>query len=96
MRESTKADVLLRLKSLEGHIRGIQKMIEEDRYCVEILKQTAAVKGAIDRLDATILANHLDTCVTTARSCSRCGSSVSPCSRAGRMVVKNGQSPPAR
>ncbi len=66
MRASTKADVLLRLKAIEGHIRGIQKMVEEDRYCVEVLKQTAAVKGAIDRLDATILGNHLDTCVTTA------------------------------
>jgi len=66
VKESTKADVLLRLKSIEGHIKGIQKMVEEDRYCVEILKQTAAVKGAIDRLDQAILANHLDTCVTTA------------------------------
>ncbi len=66
MKETTKADVLLRLKSIEGHIKGIQKMVEEDRYCVEILKQTAAVKGALDRLDQAILANHLDTCVTTA------------------------------
>jgi len=66
LRESTRADVLLRLKSIEGHIKGIQKMVEDDRYCVDILKQTAAVKGAIDRLDQAILANHLDTCVTTA------------------------------
>ncbi len=66
MKESAKADVLLRLKSIEGHIKGIQKMVEEDRYCVDVLKQTAAVKGALDRLDQAILANHLDTCVTTA------------------------------
>jgi DNA-binding FrmR family transcriptional regulator len=66
MQAATRADVLLRLKSIEGHVRGIQKMVDEDRYCVEILKQTAAVKGAIDRLDQAILANHLDTCVTTA------------------------------
>lgn len=66
MNETTRADVVLRLKSIEGHIRGIQKMVEEDRYCVDILKQTAAVKGALDRLDAAILANHLDTCVTSA------------------------------
>jgi CsoR family transcriptional regulator, copper-sensing transcriptional repressor len=66
MNSSTKADVLLRLKGIEGHIRGIQKMVEEDRYCVEVLKQTAAIKGALDRLDQAILANHLDTCVTTA------------------------------
>jgi len=66
MRDATRADVLRRLKSIEGHIRGIQKMVEEDRYCVDILKQTSAIKGALDRVDASILANHLDTCVTTA------------------------------
>ena len=66
MRQTTKVDVLRRLKSVEGHIRGIQKMVEEDRYCVDVLKQTAAIKGALDRVDAVILANHLDTSVTTA------------------------------
>ena len=66
VRDSAKAEALLRLRGIEGHVRGIQKMIEEDRYCVEILKQTAAIKGALDRLDETILANHLDGCVTTA------------------------------
>ena len=66
MRDSTRADVLRRLKSVEGHIRGIQKMVEEDRYCVDILKQTAAVKGALDQVDIAVLNSHLDTCVTTA------------------------------
>ncbi len=66
MQETTRAEVLRRLKSLEGHIRGIQKMIEDDRYCIDVLKQTAAVKGALDRLDAVILEGHLDSCVTQA------------------------------
>jgi len=66
MQEGTRADVLGRLKSLEGHIRGIQKMVEDDRYCIDVLKQTAAVKGALDRLDAVILEAHLATCVTQA------------------------------
>ena len=66
MRETTKADLIVRLKGIEGHVRGVQKMIDEDRYCIEILKQTAAIKGAIDRLDQAVLANHLNTCVTTA------------------------------
>jgi DNA-binding FrmR family transcriptional regulator len=66
MQPSTRAEIIRRLKSVEGHVRGIQKMVEEDRYCIDLLKQTAAVKGALDRLDAVILANHLDTCVTRA------------------------------
>jgi DNA-binding FrmR family transcriptional regulator len=66
MQDTVRNDVLNRLKSLEGHIRGIQKMVEDDRYCVDVLKQTAAVKGALDRLDAVILEAHLGTCVTQA------------------------------
>ena len=66
MQETTRAEVLRRLKSLEGHIRGIQKMIEDDRYCIDVLKQTAAVKGALDRLDSVILEGHLGSCVTQA------------------------------
>lgn len=66
MQETTKADLLVRLKGIEGHVRGVQKMIDEDRYCIDILKQTAAIKGAIERLDQAILANHMNTCVTTA------------------------------
>jgi DNA-binding FrmR family transcriptional regulator len=66
VQDTTKADLLVRLKGIEGHVRGVQKMIDEDRYCIDILKQTAAIKGAIDRLDGAILANHLNTCVTTA------------------------------
>lgn len=66
MQETTKKDLLVRLRGIEGHVRGVQKMIEDDRYCIDILKQTAAIKGAIERLDGAILANHLNTCVTTA------------------------------
>ncbi len=66
MQDTTRAEVLRRLKSLEGHIRGIQKMVEDDRYCIDVLKQTAAVKGALDRLDAVILEAHLGSCVTQA------------------------------
>ena len=46
-----RADALQRLASIEGHLRGIRKMIEEDAYCVDILKQTHAVKCAIDKLE---------------------------------------------
>jgi DNA-binding FrmR family transcriptional regulator len=61
-----KLDMLARLKSAEGHLRGIQRMVEEDVYCVDIIKQTLAVQRAIDKVNALILENHLNTCVTTA------------------------------
>jgi DNA-binding FrmR family transcriptional regulator len=61
-----KQDILNRLKSVEGHVRGIQRMVEEDQYCVDILNQTVAIRKALEKVDALILGNHLDTCVTTA------------------------------
>ena len=61
-----KKRILNRLKSIEGHVRGVQRMIEEDKYCIDILKQTLAVQRALDKVNALILENHLETCVTTA------------------------------
>ncbi|HEY7534566.1 MAG TPA: metal-sensitive transcriptional regulator [Thermodesulfobacteriota bacterium] len=61
-----KNKIINRLKSIEGHIRGIQRMIEEDKYCIEVIKQTLAVKSAMDRVNALILRGHLESCVTTA------------------------------
>lgn len=66
MDSTHKQDVLARLKSAEGHLRGIQHMIDDDVYCVDIIKQTLAVQRAIDKVNALILENHLNTCVTTA------------------------------
>ncbi len=61
-----KKKILNRLKSIEGHVRGVQRMVEEDKYCIDILKQTLAVQRALDKVNALILENHLETCVTTA------------------------------
>ncbi len=61
-----KDEVLNRLKSIEGHIRAVQRMVERDAYCIDILKQTQAVQGAIDKVNLIILENHLKNCVTTA------------------------------
>ncbi len=66
MQPEIKKDVHNRLKSIEGHIRGIQRMVEDDVYCVDIMKQIKAVQGALDRVNAMILDNHLQTCVTQA------------------------------
>lgn len=66
MSDAHKQELLTRLKTIEGHIRGIQRMVEADTYCIDMLKQTRAVRSALHRLDTLILANHLKTCVTTA------------------------------
>ncbi len=58
-----KNDVLKRLNYIEGHLGGIRKMVESDQYCVDILKQTYAVRKAIEKLEAVILENHLHGCV---------------------------------
>lgn len=57
-------DVIRRLKSIEGHIRGVQKMVQEDAYCIDILKQIKAVKQALERVGSITLETHLQTCVT--------------------------------
>ena len=58
-----RAEALQRLATIEGHLRGIRKMIEDDAYCVDILKQTYAVKRAIDKLEDSLLQGHLSSCV---------------------------------
>jgi DNA-binding FrmR family transcriptional regulator len=55
-----------RLKSVEGHVRGILRMVEEDRYCVDIIRQVQAVQRALDRVNSLLLEGHLQTCVTQA------------------------------
>jgi CsoR family transcriptional regulator, copper-sensing transcriptional repressor len=66
MDDKHKQDVLLRLKSAEGHLRGIERMVEEDVYCIDIIKQSLAVQKALDKVNALMLETHLGTCVTTA------------------------------
>jgi DNA-binding FrmR family transcriptional regulator len=58
-----KQDVLKRIKYIEGHLGGIRKMVEEDQYCVDVLRQTYAVRKAIEKLEAVILEDHLHGCV---------------------------------
>lgn len=62
----SKQQLLNRLKSVEGHVRGVQRMIEEDSYCVDIIKQTLAVQRALEKFNSIILERHLQGCVTTA------------------------------
>ena len=66
MDSEQKRQVLNRLKSIEGHVRGIQRMVEEDAYCIDAIRQVHAVQKALENVNALILSNHLNTCVTTA------------------------------
>jgi DNA-binding FrmR family transcriptional regulator len=62
----TKSGVIRRLQSAEGHMRGIQRMVEEDKYCIDVIKQIGAVQAALSKVQEIILDEHLHTCVTTA------------------------------
>lgn len=64
--QENKEDLLKRLKKIEGQIRGIHKMIEEDRYCVDILNQIAAVQAALNKVGLNLLDSHTRGCVANA------------------------------
>lgn len=56
----------LRLKNIEGHIGGIIRMIENDAYCIDVLRQIQAVQAALNKVNAIILDEHLNSCLITA------------------------------
>jgi len=58
-----KRDALKRLGYIEGHLGGVRRMVEDDKYCVDVLKQTFAVRRAIQKLEARLLEGHLHSCV---------------------------------
>ena len=56
-------DLINRLSRIEGQIRGVKKMVEDDRYCVDIITQVAAVNAALNSFNKALLSNHIRTCV---------------------------------
>lgn len=63
MDKNTQQEVVRRLQSAEGHIRGIMRMIEEDRSCVAVIQQIQAVQGALKQAQMLLLQRHLDVCL---------------------------------
>jgi DNA-binding FrmR family transcriptional regulator len=63
MQDKRRREALKRLSYIEGHVAGIRRMVEEDKYCVDILRQTYAVRKALEKLESMILEGHLQTCV---------------------------------
>lgn len=63
MKAESKKHVLNRLSRIEGQVRGLKKMIEEDTYCVDVITQTSAVKRALSGVEDQLLESHLGSCV---------------------------------
>lgn len=61
-----KGKILARLRSVEGHLRAIIRMVEADRYCVDVIKQTKAVQSALHKATALLLERHMNHCVSAA------------------------------
>jgi DNA-binding FrmR family transcriptional regulator len=59
-------NALHRLKNAEGHLRGVQRMIQQDAYCIDVIHQIQAVQAALNKVSSMILEEHLNSCLTTA------------------------------
>jgi len=63
MKDKNKSRVLRRLKLIEGQIRGLYKMIENNTYCIDVITQTSAVKNGLSGVEDLLLENHLGSCI---------------------------------
>jgi DNA-binding FrmR family transcriptional regulator len=66
MDHSDHSDVIKRLKNVEGHIRGITRMVEEEAYCIDVIRQVSAAQAALNKVSKIVLEDHMHTCVITA------------------------------
>jgi DNA-binding FrmR family transcriptional regulator len=66
MQKDTRNEAQVRLKRIAGQVAGIQRMLDEDRYCVDVLLQITAVQAALMETGRVILAGHIETCLTQA------------------------------
>ena len=66
MQMTTKTEALRRMKSIAGHVCGIERMLEEDTYCIDVIKQIQAVDAALNKVSGLLLDGHLNSCVITA------------------------------
>jgi DNA-binding FrmR family transcriptional regulator len=66
MDNTTKKTITRRLASAAGHIKGIERMVNDDAYCIDVIQQIQAVQAALNKVSTMMLDNHLRTCVTTA------------------------------
>ncbi len=61
-----KENNIRRLKTIEGHIRGVQRMVDEDVYCIDVIRQVNAIQSALNKISINILDSHLNSCLISA------------------------------
>ncbi len=66
MQDATKTSVMKRLNRVEGQVRGLSRMVEDDRYCIDIVTQIAAVRAALRKIEEAVLTDHVAHCVEQA------------------------------
>lgn len=66
MDETTQKKTIRRLQIIEGHVRAVQRMVENDTYCIDVIRQISAVQSALSKVSQVILEEHLNHCVTEA------------------------------
>jgi DNA-binding FrmR family transcriptional regulator len=66
MTDRRTTDIVTRLKSVEGHVRGVQRMVEEGAYCIDVVNQILAIQRALKKVGSLVLDEHLRSCVTHA------------------------------
>src|SRR5256886_7965554 len=76
MKPTHRNDVIRRLRIARGHLDGVVRMVEDDAYCPEVMKQLAAVQGSLQQASRQVLRNHLETCVADAMRAGRGDESV--------------------
>lgn len=81
-------NLLKRLRRIEGQVKGIQKMIQEEKDCIEILTQVAAIRSAMNKVGSLILENHTMSCIENAVSCEDRQKAMNELARSMRSFVK--------
>lgn len=71
--EVTKQKAMARLNRIEGQVQGVQRMVEEEKYCVDILLQISAIQGALEQVRKILLGRHIESCVAEAMASGRAG-----------------------
>ena len=71
--EETKRKAMARLNRIEGQVQGVQRMVEEEKYCVDTLLQISAIQGALEQVRKILLGRHIESCVAEAMASGRAG-----------------------
>jgi DNA-binding FrmR family transcriptional regulator len=85
---ATKDELLARLRRIEGQIRGIETMVEDDRYCIDVLTQIAAARAALDKVALGLLDDHAHHCVVGAKASERDAKTAELMAAVGRLMAR--------